>query len=261
MVVLTSPYGQTSNQFFQHIHLDSFCRDNGIEFYNKFLLAHSVHYPNLKLQQATKRIRWIAQMGALLKLAGVEFGDELQNEQYKLMILKSKFLFCNGWIFRSHETTAKYRSYYQQLFDPAIDKKTVDKLWLSKTSSSEKIIGVHIRRGDYKTFAEGIYFYEDVVYIDKMQQLVLIFNNDCRFIIFSDDKELKITKFKEYFPALVVSDNTISTDHYLLSKCDYIIGPPSTFSLWASYIGETPCYHIYDQEKHISFNDFSVSRG
>ena len=46
-------------------------------------------------------------------------------------------------------------------------------------------------------------------------------------------------------------------DMYSLSKCDYIIGPYSSFSAWASFYGEVP-YCMLERRKEISLSDFSV---
>ena len=263
MVILTAPYGQKSNRFLQHIHLDSFCRNNGIEFYNKFLLEMLQDYPNLKLHSG-KIINYFMKGISniqLSKLLSYCFDDRTQTEYYKSLILKTKILFCSGWHFRSYETTLKYRSFYQKLFNPAIDKSFIKKVWLHKTNDYEKIIGVHVRRGDYTTFANGIYLYDDNIYINKMQQLASNLNNNCRFIIFSNDNELDVVNFNTRIEKIVVSDNSVVIDHYLMSKCDYIIGPPSTFSMWASYIGETLLYHIEDKNDKITLEKFKVCDG
>lgn len=42
-----------------------------------------------------------------------------------------------------------------------------------------------------------------------------------------------------------------------MSKCDYLNGPPSTFTLWASYMGRVKYYQIKDNTGNIYINDFS----
>jgi Glycosyl transferase family 11 len=261
MIILTEPYGQASNQFIQHIHLDSFCRSNGVTFYNKFLLKHFENYPNLKIDSEKKLIGLF--VGGLTKLrySSFSFDDRKQNIFYHSLVMKSNILFCKGWHFRSYDTTLKYRSLYQKLFNPSINKKALDKLWLNNENDGSKIIGVHIRRGDYLSFLDGIYFYEDLVYIDKMKQLAALLNYKCRFIIFSNDHHLNISKFNCEFEKILVSNNSAVEDHYLMSKCDYIIGPPSTFSMWASYIGETLLYHINTKSDVVTLDKFYACTG
>jgi hypothetical protein len=33
-------------------------------------------------------------------------------------------------------------------------------------------------------------------------------------------------------------------DLYSLARCDYLLGPPSTFSLWASFYGNVPLHQM-----------------
>jgi hypothetical protein len=46
-------------------------------------------------------------------------------------------------------------------------------------------------------------------------------------------------------------------DLYLLSKCDYIMGPPSTFSGWASFYGNVPLYMLKEIDTKISDEIFN----
>ena len=45
-------------------------------------------------------------------------------------------------------------------------------------------------------------------------------------------------------------------DLYALSLCDYIIGPPSTFSMWASFYGNVPLRIVTKDESKISLDQF-----
>lgn len=260
MVLLTAPYEQRSNQFFQHIHLDSFCRENHIPFYNDYLSKYYEDYPNLKSQCEKRLLKYILKAYFKLKLNSYEFDGKLSNEKYKSVILKAKILYCHGWYFRSYETTGKYRSLYQHLLDPAVNKRQLDQEWLQKSNDHEKVIGIHIRREDYKTWQNGIYFYEDDVYLQKINEISELLNHNCKFILFTNDSQLKVANYSG-ISKLAVSNNDVISDHYLMSKCNYIIGPPSTFSLWASYIGETLFYHIYDPKDRIEINQFKICDG
>jgi len=42
-----------------------------------------------------------------------------------------------------------------------------------------------------------------------------------------------------------ISDGDAANDIYLLSCCDYIVGPYSSFSQWASFVGQVPL-HVVD---------------
>ena len=50
-------------------------------------------------------------------------------------------------------------------------------------------------------------------------------------------------------------------DMYVLVECDYIFGAgQSSFSLWASLMGQKPRYALFDPEKEIGLTDFQVCR-
>jgi hypothetical protein len=259
MLILSNLYGQRSNNFIQYIHLDSFCRENGVKFYCPQLRRFYKDYPNLKregLGYSALRLFFIRQLKLIREL---QFTDPAENKLYKDIILNENTC-CEGWEFRSSETARKYRSTYREIFDPAIDKDFFTGKYL-KRSNGEPAIAVHIRRGDYKEHLNGRYFYDDLVYINKIQQLVDCLKKECRIIVFTNDPELDTSIYKKHFSNILFSDNSPMVDHYLMSKCDYIIGAPSTFSIWASYIGDTPCYHIYDPNAPLEPAKFEIYEG
>ena len=63
------------------------------------------------------------------------------------------------------------------------------------------------------------------------------------------------------FPGLRVGIGAGSAvgDLCALAKCDYIIGPLSTFSMWASFYGHKPLFIIRDDKARIERNEFRVS--
>ena len=50
--------------------------------------------------------------------------------------------------------------------------------------------------------------------------------------------------------------NDILVDLYGLSCCDYLMGPPSTFSQWASFYGKVPLKLLYSPNETFSLQDF-----
>lgn len=264
MVILLEPFGQRSNKLFQHIHLDSFCREYGIKFFNPCLKKMYNDYPVLRHSMHKEWLNplfSLLQTSCIFRFVKVNHFD-VEDQNHWAIIRKRKIVLCTGWCFRSFSTTIKYRSYYQKIFYSALNYTSLADKYLKKNSLCEVLIGVHIRRGDYKEFTSGIYYYDNSTYIDKIRQLIeCLGTENCKILVFSDDRSLNINMFNECFKNLIISEESEIADHYLMSKCDYIIGPPSTFSLWASYIGEKPIYHIRSREDKISLDSFSVCNG
>ena len=75
-----------------------------------------------------------------------------------------------------------------------------------------------------------------------------------RFVICSNEK-LDLSYFREAGLEVNAGPGHEALDLYALSKCDLIIGPPSTYNLWASFLNDVPLFWIRDKndvfdEKH-----------
>ncbi|HEY9257253.1 alpha-1,2-fucosyltransferase, partial [Chitinophaga sp.] len=204
--------------------------------------------------------KWVKKGLQFKMIKSVDFDDPEKMAEYDAYILNSgrtKF-YLEGWNFRHLELAKKYRKVYQRLFAPDVDKVALEKNYLAK-SEGQLLIAVHIRRGDYKEFLDGKYFYDDAVYIRKIQELLAILDKEYKLIIFTNDAELNEAVYRNQFSNVIVSRNNVKTDHYLMSQCDYILGPPSTFSLWASFMGDRPYYHIDDPKEIITADKFQIT--
>jgi hypothetical protein len=180
----------------------------------------------------------------------------------KQKLIDKKLSFVEGWHFRSFDTTERLRQHYQDVFEPAIDKQKFLSAYKVKDVPGRFNIAVHIRRGDYKYYRDGLYHYNDGQYISLLQSfLQVIQSEDVHIVVFSNDRDLPYQKYFQSFRSIAFSKENEFVDYFLMSNCNLIIGPPSTFSLWASYIGEVPYYHIKDPEKPIALKDFEICGG
>ena len=91
-----------------------------------------------------------------------------------------------------------------------------------------------------------------------MEELSQMLNGSCKFIVFGNDPKLNKSEFQLKNHDIKISQLGVEEDHWLMSQCDYLIGPPSTFSMWASFMGKTKFYHIYSPEETITLDKFSV---
>jgi hypothetical protein len=102
-----------------------------------------------------------------------------------------------------------------------------------------KIIGVHIRHGDYKTWNDGKYFYSFQEVRQILNQFLGMQDNksDIVFILCSDAKIDSIV-----FDGLNYVEGLGSEieDLYALSRADMVIGSNSTFGSWAAFYGNIP---------------------
>lgn len=148
----------------------------------------------------------------------------------------------------------------QFIFHP--NKRITDKAEVFINNIRKKadiIIGVHIRHGDYKTWRNGRHYYTIDEFHHFMIQLKGLF--PCKKVVF-------FISSNELFSTDVFTDCTCYRfekepsgdilDLYTLSLCDKIIGPWSTYSRWASFIGEVPLCFIKDRKQTLRDEDFSI---
>jgi hypothetical protein len=126
-------------------------------------------------------------------------------------------------------------------------------------AGADIVVGVHIRHGDYKTFIGGRYYYtleEYHQFMLRVQQhqpgrrvaFFISSNEDFTPDIFDGCRCYRFGK--EPSGAIL--------DLYTLSLCDRIIGPWSTYSRWASFIGEVPLCCFKDRNQEFADDNFSV---
>jgi hypothetical protein len=183
---------------------------------------------------------------------------DLKNIGYQNLIHK-KVVFTKGWLFKDEENLKKHRETLRQIFKPK--KQYLEKaegILSQLREKYDRVVGIHIRRGDYKLWRNGEYYFPDGVYLKKMEEINQEINgqgNTCCFLICSNE-EIN----KEAFNHLNTSieKRHFITDLYALAGCDYILGPPSTFSYWASFYGGVPL-HLFDNfNSKVSLDMFSL---
>jgi len=170
-------------------------------------------------------------------------------------IEKTWFAFVEGFNFRDVANMKKHAAKLRAFFTPTEPYRTnVQRLMETVRRDNPVVIGVHIRRGDYATHLGGRFFFQISDYAALMERGLSLFpDTKVVFLICSTD-----TLSKEDFPRLPVAFGTghLIEDMYTLAACDYIIGPPSTFNIWSSFLGSVPLKVFSDPKETIQIGDF-----
>jgi len=174
-----------------------------------------------------------------------------------LQFVRKKLVISNGWIFWDHESFMKHAEKIREYFRlvPVLEERVQQHVAQCR-SEGVTLVGVHIRHGDYLTAGGGTYFYETSHYADLMRKIAEAPGKRVRFLVCSDEPVRP-----EDFCGLDirVGPGSAIEDMYALAACDYIMGPPSSFSGWASFYGQVPLYFICDLQQalsSISLTDF-----
>ena len=243
MILLARSYGNHSNRLVQNAAYEAFSLEYAVRYVNATIGDMAQYYPNVKSG------------GVLAKHAAETvsrilspFVSEPKDTAELLALATKKLVLVAGWNYRDKSLTSKWQ--------PQISKKfSINERKLRSTpvyqrqaqwkKSGYDVVGVHVRRGDYSLWRGGRYFFGDDVYLEHVRRIGA--TSATRFVIFSSHDH-PFSGSEE----IIVSENHWSVDHWLMANCDYLIGPPSTFTMWASYLGGTEYYQIRNRTYEFS---------
>jgi Glycosyl transferase family 11 len=126
------------------------------------------------------------------------------------------------------------------------------------------LIGVMVRQGDYRTWAAGRYFFETSQYADWMTQALRLFPEyaptEICFVLASDEPQ-QMSSFPDlsvYFTTGIAGQGGHYIESFVeLSLCDYLLTPPSTFSMWAALLGDVPILSLLSAGQQLARSDFA----
>jgi hypothetical protein len=180
---------------------------------------------------------------------------------------KQHALQLTGFYFDSTDCFLKHAEVVKKYFAPAAAfEAQVNQFWEQLHRTSETTVGVHIRHGDYLKHAGGLLWYSEREYAELMHQIVSIFPNQKITFLIASNAELDFSSFEGL--SVVKAPGHELLDLYCLARCDYLIGPDSTYTEWASFYGNVPRYvhrkkaMEYHEQKWTapSPSDFSIHR-
>lgn len=286
MLIVNFRAGQLANKLFHFGHFIANCKAHGYKLYYPFFAEYKPFFENLEsdehirvslfanpvlasvslrivrsLERKSKRNVWVPAAFMFHDVTSYEEKDVDydMNEADFVAAAKEKIVVANGWLYRDHKNFKIYADEIRRTFRPKVQfvEEAANVLAALKTTTGV-VIGVHIRRGDYRQYDRGKWFYDDSVYRNYMQSLASIFGpegKECIFLIASNEKVNKAN-----FSGLNVhcEERHFITDLMCLSMCDYIMGPPSTFSKWASFYSRVPLYQMYEKDQNMAMEDFGI---
>ena len=172
-----------------------------------------------------------------------------------------KFLgFTKGWQTRTDTRyLAQTKPQLKQVFRPKEEiMQKAEEMVADLREESDMVVGVHIRRGDYVTWHEGRFFYELEEYRQFMLRIQECYKGKCVSFFISSNEDFS----PDFFEGCTCKrfgkepSGTI-LDLYTLSICDQIIGPFSSYSRWASFIGEVPLCFLESKDQQFTEDSFS----
>ena len=246
---------QMCNNLLQYAHVYAWGREHGrkvisMRFSYKYQYFHICHtsltgfgwYLFAKYMAALK----------LLPTASFKHSD-CDREALERKMLRHKHIVVSGWNVRFYNLFLKYRKEICELFtlDEQYTAPVKDKMASPSVMSSEAetslALGVHIRRGDYAEWQNGQYYFDDAVYAAHINRFAELHPDQTIHVFLStNDNQVSAEAYQQACPKVVIHHfkGSAPEDLFMLSECDYLIGPPSTFSLVAAMYRDIPLYRM-----------------
>jgi len=137
---------------------------------------------------------------------------------------------------------------------PVVEQSEFTFISDKRIKENSLIVGVHIRRGDYKKHRGGEYFFPISMYEDLAKSLT-INSGERRFVfLVCSDEHIPNNAFSGM--NWIRGPGTTSGDLYALSLCDLVMGPVSTFNRFSAFLGGIPRFEIQKPIDSLRFSDF-----
>ena len=150
----------------------------------------------------------------------------------------NKIILFHGFLFgdRDFKLLENQRKYLSQLFSFS-EEIQGQCLEVIRSINKNKIIGICMRQGDYKDHFNGKFYLNDEEYSRLISRIQLQYPDHGIFIACEEMKDnFQISE-------AVISFQNPALNLCILSSCDLLLGPPSTFMTWASFYRDSPvCY-------------------
>jgi hypothetical protein len=183
-------------------------------------------------------------------------GDiDLNSETFGKCLASGKMILPMGWKFSDYAGIRKHRQEIARYFTPVASvRKPVEALISKARAMGDFLVGVHIRQDDYRQWKNGIHFYETERYVQWMHDVANHYSERHLVFLVCASNSLDARLFQGLDWCSGPGDPI--GDLHALSLCDRIMGPPSTFSGWASYHGGSPICVLRDANASVAPENF-----
>ena len=293
MVIIGNKSGQLGNRLFVYAHFIANAAEYGYEVSNPAFYDYAKYFASLRkdffcrypsrtsslksnevmqgayFELLTKSASLLKKLDCrpfgcdLLKIKAMGHdGDDypLSGADFIARREASRHLLVKGWAFRDFPNLIKHAEEVRSFFAPAERHAgNVARLIEKARKECDLLVGVHIRQGDYRTWLGGRHFYDTKQYADMMRRYAARAGaKRVKFLVCSN-----AAQDEGLFEGLdyLMGNNHQFEDMYSFARCDLLIGPPSTYTMWASFYGSVPLFMVKSPEEPILDDGFRVHEG
>jgi len=262
MIIVYDKIGQMSNRIWSAVPSIAHSLENNEKMVFLYFGDYIHFFPHINDNPLIRfygiKGKWAIIFKILSKLSKLN----IISPRFRDLNSKTAIKFIQGWRSRhmvNGDLIAKHKDEICKIFsfsDGIISE--VSDIFADKRKSNDVIVGVHIRRGDYQKWINGKYYFSDELYskwIKAIDAELKLKGKSACFYIASNEK-IKAENYTgiNYF---VLENSSSEKDIFALSQCNYIMGPTSTYSQWAAFIGDIPILFLLSRDEMPVLKDFS----
>jgi len=271
VIVIASRPGQLGNLLFVFAHFVGFAIEKGGTILDPAFSEYAGAFENLRgrfipsypaIGPRMRGSRWVATAtywlvssaaralarsplrAARAAVVSLDWGERLDLGGAEFAALaKRRLLLVTGWEFRYPEAVRRQARAIREFFAPRADiGQRAREVSARARAGCDVLVGVHVRQGDYRLFEGGRYFFPAAEYRRVMAATAAsLGSRRVGFLVCSNEPQdpgawagLSCTP----------GSGDAVEDLFALAYCDYLVGPPSTYSLWASFWGDLPLHQM-----------------
>lgn len=260
MVVIAQKYGQLGNRLFLFAHFAAAAIEHGFRVANPAFEEYARSFeatardplcrfpprPSPLAGPLPRKLAYAAAARAAGALHRIGRGVVRLRGEETLDIGAPEFvararrglLFVQGWGFRDAASLERHADEVRSFLRPRDEAlAAAERALVAAREPGAPLVGVHVRRGDYARFAGGRYHWDDATYRRLIELVRERLPSEPSFLLCSDER-VDAAAFAG-LPAAFGPGDAVG-DLHALAGCDYLLGPPSTFTAWASFYGGVP---------------------
>lgn len=178
--------------------------------------------------------------------------DEIVNLEDPTFIERARgarYLVCAGWEYGCWSWLERHAAGVRRQLAPLpLYRQTAEAFFANLRGSYDMLIGLFARRGDYRTFFDGRFYYSWSDYQRWVREILDLHPGRRVAIVMASDEPIPMEEFHG-LPVIPTSGSINGGGHWMeslleLAMCDFILGPPSTFAASAAFYGDTPWWPL-----------------
>ena len=274
MLVTPLPYGRMGNRLCLAAHFICHVEKHGgvyvhpaFQPYNRYFEGTRgrlfLRYVSSKgpVVEGAEHVRWRRPLSVWSEVFGLDRGGgdvHMDEERFLELERRSRVLACAAWAFRDREALAECGDAARVFFRPVERwRDAAERVVEEARRGTDALVAVHMRLTDYARFNGGAWFFSREQYGRWMAQTAAALSGKIRFLVFSDAPPTTTAEAGWSAIDWMPGPGHPVADIHAMSLCDAIIGPPSTFSGWASFYGRVPRLELKSAGQIVRVADFS----